>query len=496
MGKYYLGVDQGTTGVCAVLFDKNWKPVAKGYEEVNTYYPAPGHSEHDPIQIFEAVKTATAMALRNAKASPDDIIALGLDHEGESILLWDIETGKPVYPVIVWQDRRTAERAKEIAASHGDLIRERTMLSPDSYFSATKIEWVLKHIPEAAELQRKGRLLAGNMDAWLLFQMTGGICHATDASTASRTMLYNVNWQVWDPEICHIFGIDPAILPEVGDSFRHFGESDPDKFLGIKAPITALLNDQQAALLGQGCIKQGTVKTTYGTGCFMLMQTGTIPILSKNKLVPTVAWQAGDEQSFALDGGIYTAGSATRWLKNGLKIIKSAKECSDLALSVKDNGGLYFVPAFNGLAAPHWDPYATGMMIGLTPAITAAHVVRATSEAIAYQVADLAAAMEKDAGMPVTFMRCDGGAAGDKFLMQFQADMLGATLEVPTFTEASALGAALGAAIGMGEADLATAENLPRECCHYEPCISADQRASLLCNWHRAVERAKEWREH
>ncbi|MBE6595829.1 MAG: glycerol kinase GlpK [Ruminococcaceae bacterium] len=494
MAKYYLGIDQGTTGVTALLFDRHFVPIARGYREISQYYPAPGLSEHDPIQLYDAVCDATAAAMRTAGAAAGDIIAIGIDHEGESAMLWDKTTGKPVYPAIVWQDRRTAERAKELADTHGALFRERTALTPDSYFSATKLEWLLRHVPEARRLQKEDKLLAGNMDAWILWNMTGHRAHKTDASTASRTLLYNIETGAWDKELCDICGIDPKILPEVGDSMRRMGESDPKAFLGIKAPVTALLNDQQAALLGQGCVEKGMLKTTYGTGCFMLMHTGTAPIRSKNGLLTTVAWQREGQREYALDGGVYTAGSATQWLRDGLKIITSAKESGPLALSVKDNGGVYFVPAFTGLAAPHWDPYASGMMIGLNGGTTRAHIVRATSESIAYQVADLAVAMERDAGTVIRSMRCDGGATGDPFLMQFQADILNIPLEVPAFREATAQGSALAAAITLGDATPATARSLKRECKRYEPKMSREERETLLCQWHRAVERAKDWR--
>ena len=495
MSKYYLAIDQGTTGVTALLFDRQFSPVAKGYREISQYYPAPGHSEHDPIQLYDAVCDATAEAMRSAGAAAGDIIAIGIDHEGESAMLWDKTTGKSVYPAIVWQDRRTAARAEELAARHGELFRQKTSLTPDSYFSATKLEWLLRHVPDARRLQKEGKLLAGNMDAWILWNMTGRRAHKTDASTASRTLLYNIEAGAWDKELCDICGIDPTILPEVGDSMRPFGLTDPAAFLGIKAPITALLNDQQAALLGQGCVKKGMLKTTYGTGCFMLMHTGDAPIRSENGLLTTVAWQRNGVRSYALDGGVYTAGSATQWLRDGLKIITSAKESGPLALSVKDNGGVYFVPAFTGLAAPHWDPYASGMMIGLNGGTTRAHIVRATSESIAYQVADLATAMERDAGVSIQAMRCDGGAAGDRFLIQFQADMLGVPLEIPSFREATALGSALAAAVTLGEATPETARDLKRECKRFEPKMSLDQRDTLLHQWHRAVERAKAWRQ-
>ncbi|MBQ9802440.1 MAG: glycerol kinase GlpK [Clostridia bacterium] len=493
MSKYFLGIDQGTTGVTALLFDTDFNPVARGYREITQYYPQAGRVEHDPENIWEMLREATREAMQTAGAAPDDILAIGIDHEGESVALWDRETGKPVYPAIVWQDRRTATRAAELDATHGELFRAKTALTPDSYFSATKIEWILKNVSECDALLAKNRLIAGNMDAWMLYKMTGGKAHKTDASTASRTMLYNIESGAWDEELCAVCGIDRAILPEVGDSARDFGKCDPDAFLDISAPVCAMLNDQQAALLGQGCIKKGMLKTTYGTGCFMLMNTGNTPIRSENGLLTTVAWQINGKRTYALDGGIYIAGAATQWLRDGLGIISSAKESAPLALSVPDNGGVYFVPAFSGLAAPHWDPFAGGMMIGLTGGTTRAHIVRATEEAIAYQVTDLSAAMEKDAATPITLMRCDGGAVHDKFLMQFQADMLNIPLEIPSCAEATAQGSAFAAAVGAGLAKFEDAEKLFSVKTRYLPDMKDTVRAKLLHGWHRAVERAKGW---
>lgn len=493
MSKYFLGIDQGTTGVTALLFDKSFSPVGRGYCEIAQYYPQSGWVEHDPENLWSAVKSATDSAMKEAGAVPEDILAIGIDHEGESVLLWDRETGVPVYPAIVWQDKRTAERAAELDATFGDLFRERTALTPDSYFSATKIEWILQNVPECRTLLSQKRLIAGNMDAWFLYKMTGGKAHKTDASTASRTMLYHIENGTWDKKLCEILGIDVDILPEIGDSARLFGTADPDAFLGICAPITAMLNDQQAALLGQGCIQKGMVKTTYGTGCFMLMNTGDTPIRSQNGLVTTVAWQIDGKRTFALDGGIYIAGAATQWLRDGLGIISSAKESASLALSVPNNGGLYFVPAFSGLAAPHWDPYARGMMIGLTGGITRAHIVRATEEAIAYQVTDLITAMEKDTDTPITLMRCDGGAVHDQFLMQFQADMLNVPLEIPVCAEATALGVAFAAAVYVGMADFRDAEALFAPNARYVPHMGAEERERLRADWQRAMERARDW---
>jgi glycerol kinase len=489
MGKYFLGIDQGTTGVTAMLFDKKFDPAGRGYREIKQFYPQNGWVEHDPDDIWEAVKAATSAAMKEASASPTDIIAIGIDHEGESAMIWDKISGAPIYPAIVWQDKRTSVRASELEEKCGDLFRSKTALSPDSYFSATKIEWILKNNPTSRPI------LAGNMDAWMLYKMTGGKAHKTDASTASRTMLYNIEKGEWDAELCEIFCIDMGILPEIGDSARVFGRSAPDAFLGIDAPITAMICDQQAALLGQGCVRSGMLKTTFGTGCFILMNTGNRPVYSKNGLVTTVAWQMNGKRTYALDGGVYDAGTAIQWLRDGLGIINSASECSALATSVKDNGGVYFVPAFSGLGAPHHDPYARGTMIGLTRGTTRAHIVRAADEAMAYQVADLVKCMESDTSAPIALMRCDGGAVRDKFLMQFCADMLDIPIEIPDCTEATARGSAFAAAVGIGMANIADAENLFAVKTRYNPAMPAGERIRLQNEWRRAVERAKEWAE-
>ncbi|MBO5702095.1 MAG: glycerol kinase GlpK [Clostridia bacterium] len=491
MSKYFLGIDQGTTGVTALLCDKEFAPVSRGYCEIAQYYPESGWVEHDHEDIWQAVKSATAEAMKKASALPDDIIAIGIDHEGESILLWDSPSGRAVYPSIVWQDKRTSARAEELEAEYGELFRQKTALSPDSYFSATKIEWVLKNILECRDLLAEKRLLAGNNDAWILYKMTRGRAHKTDASTASRTMLYNIEKGEWDSELCEILGIDPSVLPEIGDSARIFGVSDPEEFLGISAPISAMLNDQQAALLGQGCVRKGMLKTTYGTGCFILINTGERPVYSDSGLITTVAWQIGGKRTFALDGGVYIAGAAIQWLRDGLGIIESPKDCEAICKSVPNNGGVYFVPAFSGLAAPHRAPDARGMITGLTRGTTRAHIVRAAEEAIAYQVTDLTEAVEKDTEFPITLMRCDGGAVRDGFLMQFQSDILNIPLEIPTCTEATARGAAFAAAVGVGMADISDAEKLFEAEKRYTPTMASDERLRLLNDWHRAVDRVK-----
>ena len=493
MKQYILGVDQGTTGITAILFDESWNAAGRGYREIRQFYPKAGWVEHDALNIWDACRAAVKEALEAAGADPQEIACIGLDHEGESVVMWDSLSGEPVSPAIVWQDRRTASAAEQLAEQHGGLIRERTGLMADSYFSALKYQWILEHVPAAKELLASGRLMAGNMDCWLVWKLTHGRLHITDASTASRTMLLNLETGNWDPDVLDILGIPAEILPEIRDSAGPFGETDPMDFLGIRAPITGILNDQQAALFGQTCFAPGMVKTTYGTGCFMLMNTGNAPVFSPNGILTTVAWQLDGKRSYALDGGIYISGAATQWLRDGLGIISSASETEALAEKAGSNGGVYFVPAFSGLAAPYWDSYARGMMIGITGGTTKEHIVRATLESTAYQVYDLLKLMQTDSRVDISVMRCDGGASANRFLMQFQADMLDIPIHVPEITDTTALGAAFMASIGAGlrtQRELAGCWKLA-SC--YEPRMGEDERQELLSSWHRAVERAQYW---
>lgn len=492
--KYYIGIDQGTTGVTAILFDRKWQQVARGYCEEKQIYPQTGWVEHDPEDIWLAVKTAVNQAMQKSDALPSEIICIGIDHEGESVVVWDRFTGQPIYNAIVWQDRRTARYCDTLNEKYGKIIREKTHLLVDSYFSATKIQWILDHVENARVWMKQERLLAGNMDAWLVWNMTNRRVHATDSSTASRTMLYDIQSQSWDQEILGLFQIDRTLLPDIRDSSADYGSADPTTFLGISAPISGVIVDQQAALIGQACIVPGRVKTTYGTGCFMLMNTEDQIVDSKNGILTTVAWRLKGKQTFALDGGIYISGAATQWLRDGLKIIRSATETEAMAQSITSTHGLFFVPAFSGLAAPYWDSYARGMMIGITCNTTREDIVRATLESTAYQVRDVLDLMEKDSQTAITIMRCDGGASSNEFLMQFQADIMGIPVEVPVITDTTALGAAFIAGLGIGEfnslSDVARAWKLARR---YEPRMSEDEQESLMHQWHRAVQRAQKW---
>ncbi len=494
--KFYMGLDQGTTGTTALLLDDQWNVAGKGNREHKQIYPKPGWIEHDPLEIWHAILDSVQMALNDAHARPEEIACIGLDNQGETVVVWDRLTGVPIYNAIVWQDRRTARYADSLTEKYGVLIREKTGLMIDSYFSATKIKWILDNAEGAKEKAKAGRLLAGTLDSWMIWKMTHGKVHVTDYSTASRTMLLNIHTGQWDDEILEILEIPKSMLPEICDSSMVYGHTDPLDFFGARIPISGSVVDQQAALFGQACYTPGSIKTTYGTGCFMLMNTGEKPVYSQNGLLTTVAWGLDGKMTFALDGGIYIAGAATQWLRDGLKIIESASQTEAMALEAGGNGGVYFVPAFAGLAAPHWDSYARGMIIGITGGTTREELVRATLESTAYQVKDNLDVMNMDASIPIEIMRADGGAVANNFLMQFQADILGIAVDLPEITETTALGAAYLAALGIGEFqsihDLESNWKLAKR---FEPKMSADERETLLYHWHKAVERSKNWIE-
>lgn len=497
MGKYYMGIDQGTTGTTTLLFDEEWNQAARGYEEHTQYYPQPGWVEHDPMEIWDKIRKTVSMALEQAGAGIDEVACIGLDNQGETVMLWDNVTGMPVYNAIVWQDKRTAREADTIAETYGEMIREKTGLIVDAYFSATKIKWIIDHVDGVKEKIARNRINAGTLDSWMIWKLTHGQVFVTDSSTASRTMLFNIHSGEWDDEILKALDIPRSILPEIRDSAEVYGKTDPLDFFGGRIPISGSLVDQQAALFGQACYEPGTVKTTYGTGCFMLMNTGDKPVYSKNGLLTTVGWGIDKGKlTFALDGGIYIAGAAVQWLRDKLKVITSASETQELAQSVEDTGGAFFVPAFAGLAAPHWDQYARGTIVGLTAGTTKEQLVRATLESIAYQVKDNLDVMVRDSGIPIEVMRVDGGAAVNEFLMQFQADILGIPVDVPVITETTALGAAYLAAYGIGEfRDLSEIKNRWKLHKRYEPHMDYETREHLLKKWHKAVERAKDWEE-
>jgi len=496
VAKYYLGIDQGTTGTTAIIFNEAWQVSGRGYSEHKQFYPKPGWVEHDPIEIWNKTKESVAAALNQANIEAADLRAIGLANQGETCMVWDRKTGEPIYNAIVWQDRRTARAADELKDECGDLVTRKTGLPVDAYFSALKLKWILDTVEGAWTKVEKRELLAGTLDTWLLWKMTGGETYLTDPSTASRTMLFNLRTRQWDDELLGIIGIPRSILPDIRETVGHFGNTSPAEFFEATVPIAGSVVDQAAALFGQACFRKGSVKTTYGTGCFMLMNTGNEPVKSRNGLITTAVWSIDKTVTFALDGGVYIAGAAIQWLRDGIEIIKDAAETEALANSVPDTGGVYFVPAFTGLAAPYWDQYARGMMIGITGGTTRAHIVRATLEAIAFQVAENLEVMRKDSGMPIDVMRADGGAVVNHFLMQFQADILGIPVEVPVIHETTALGAAYLAALGVGDID--NPDEISKKwklAQRYEPAITEDHRLQLMHQWKRTVARAGNWIE-
>ena len=492
--KYILALDQGTTSSRSIIFDKTGRIKAMAQKEFPQIFPKPGWVEHDPEAIWKTQLATAKAALRKAKLTAKQIAAIGITNQRETTLLWDRETGRPIHHAIVWQDRRTAKDCDRLkAAGHAPAIRRKTGLVIDAYFSATKIAWLLKHVKGARALAREGRLAFGTIDTWLIWKLTGGTVHVTDASNASRTMLYNLRTGDWDAELLKLFKVPRSVLPEVRGSSEVLGETN---LLGGRTPIAGIAGDQQAALFGQCCTRPGMVKNTYGTGCFMLMQTGPKPIVSKNNLLSTVAWRIGDRTEFALEGSIFIAGAVTQWLRDGLGFFKNATEIEKLAASVKDNGDVYLVPAFAGLGAPHWDQHARGVLCGLTRGATKAHIARAALEGIAYQVRDVLAAMEADAGLSLKELRVDGGASANNLLMQFQSDLLNVPVVRPRVTETTALGAAYLAGLAVGywqsKTDIAQQWQQDRR---FAPQMKPTTRRTLVAGWDKALNRAKDWED-
>ena len=495
MERYLLALDQGTTSSRCILFNRQGEAVSKVQREFSQIFPREGWVEHDATEIWASQMGVALEAMLLKGIGADEIAAIGITNQRETTVVWEKETGKPICNAIVWQCRRTAELCEELKRQGlEETVRARTGLLIDPYFSATKLRWILDQVPGAQSRAEKGELLFGTVDSWLIYQLTGGRVHATDPSNAARTMLFNIHTMQWDEELLRIFRIPACMLPRVLPSSGIFGYTDPALF-GKSIPIAGVAGDQQAALFGQCGFASGDAKNTYGTGGFLLMNTGDRPITPKQGLLSTVGWQIGERTSYVLEGSVFVCGAVIQWLRDGLGIIDSASECAALAMSVKDNGGVYFVPAFSGLGAPHHDPYARGMVIGLTRGTTRAHIVRAADEAMAYQVADLAKLMEKDTATPITLMRCDGGAVRDKFLMQFGADMMNIPIEIPDCTEATVRGAAFAAAVGLGFADINDAESLFSVKTRYIPTMNEENRTRLQNEWHRAIERAKKWQE-
>ena len=494
--KYIVALDQGTTSSRAVVVDENGKVVSVHGMEFPQIYPQPGWVEHDPAQILSSQVESLKKAVEKAAIDPKDILGIGITNQRETTIIWDKATGKPVCNAIVWQCRRTAaeiERLKAEGAS--EIIRKKTGLIPDAYFCGSKIQWILRNVPGTRVAAQAGELLFGTVDTWLIWNLTREHAHVTDVSNASRTMLFNIHTMDWDQELLDLMEIPHMLLPKVVDSSGVVGMLDKS-ILGVEIPIAGIAGDQQAALFGQACYEKGMVKTTYGTGGFLLMQTGTEAVESENGLLTTVAWRMGGKTEYALEGSVFVAGASIQWLRDEMKLISSAAESEEVALSVPDTAGVYVVPAFTGMGAPYWDMYGRGAIVGLTRGAGRAHIVRATLEAIAFQNADVMDAMTRDSGIPLSQMRADGGASANGFLMQFQADVLGIPVVRPAVTETTAMGAAYlaGLAVGVWESREQVAA-LWRTDRIFQPQWSEDQRAERLRQWHRAVLRAMSWAE-
>ena len=490
--KHILALDQGTTSSRAIVFDHRGRIVASAQREFRQIFPQPGWVEHDAQEIWKTQLDVARLALRKASLTAKDIAAIGITNQRETTVVWERATGKPICNAIVWQDRRTAAACDRLKA-HGlaPMIRRKTGLVVDAYFSATKLQWILHHIPGVKKRAQAGELAFGTIDSWLVWKLTDGRCHVTDASNASRTMLFNIHTGKWDDELLRLFSVPRAMLPDVRSSSEVYGETN---LLGGAIPIAGIAGDQQAALFGQVCTRPGMVKNTYGTGCFMLMHTGGKPNASKNHLLTTVAWRLGNRTEYALEGSIFIAGAVVQWLRDGLGLIKSSGEIEALAAQVPDNGGVHLVPALAGLGAPHWDAAARGLIIGLTRGTTRAHIARAALEGIAYQVADVLHAMENDAGIKLKELRVDGGACANNLLMQFQADLLGVPVVRPRVAETTALGAAYLAGLAVGfwkdQKEIAAHWEADRR---FIPATKPVGRKQLLADWTRALARAKNW---
>jgi glycerol kinase len=487
-GRVVLSLDEGTTGATSVAIGVDGMVRGKGYAEIAQHFPQPGWVEHDADEIWTAVQESARQALAAAGAGPRDVVAIGITNQRETLVVWDRRTLKPLTRAIVWQDRRTAAECVRLrGAGHEERVREVTGLVIDPYFTATKLAWVMRNVPGAKDAA------VGTVDSWLVARLSAGKDHLTDASNASRTLLFDIGRGVWSEEMADLFGVSLANLPEVRDSSGEISRSEPESFGGIDAPITGIAGDQQAALFGQACTTVGMAKNTYGTGSFVLVQTGADRVSSKSGMLTTVAWRRAGRLSYALEGAIFITGAALQWLRDGLGIIGSAAEAGPLAASVPDAGGVFMVPAFVGLGAPYWDPFARGTIVGLTRGSGRAQLVRAAVEAMAYQTNDVVKAMEGDTSRPFKELRVDGGASVMDALCQFQSDLLGIPVRRPGQTETTALGAAFLAGLGAGlwsDSDLNGLWKLDRE---FEPAISRDQAETLQAQWRRAVERSRRW---
>jgi len=494
MSKYILSFDQGTTSSRAIIFDKKGAVKAVAQKEFTQIFPQPGWVEHDGNEIWYTQLGVATEVILKAGLTIHDIAAIGITNQRETTLVWDRHTHQPIYNAIVWQDRRTSEYCDELKQlGHAVNIQQRTGLVIDAYFSATKLKWILDNVEGARQRAEKGDLCFGTVDSWLLFKLTNGKAHATDVTNASRTMLFNIHSLKWDEELLKLFDIPAAMLPEVKSSSEVYGYTE-EILTAVRIPVCGIAGDQQAALFGQMCIKPGMVKNTYGTGCFMLMNTGDKPVLSKNNLLTTIAWKISNKTTYALEGGVFIGGAVVQWLRDGLGIIKASSDVEKLAASVKDNGGVYFVPAFAGLGAPYWNQFARGTMLGITRGTTAAHIARASVESIALQTMDVLHAMNADASLPIKELRVDGGATANDLLMQYQSNLLDCKVIRPKITETTALGAAYlaGLAIGFWK-DTNEIENYWEAEKNFVPQMKEEERQKEIHQWEKAIKAAQVW---
>ncbi|GAB2623603.1 glycerol kinase GlpK [Belliella aquatica] len=496
MPQYILSLDQGTTSSRAIVFDKKGQIISVAQKDFKQHFPKSGWVEHDPQEIWATQSAVMIESLANEGIKVSEIAAIGITNQRETTVVWDRKTGKPLYNAIVWQDRRTSAYCDELKAEgKAEVIAKKTGLILDAYFSATKIKWILDNVEGARDRAEKGELAFGTIDTWLIWKLTSGKTHATDISNASRTMIYNIHEEKWDQELLQLFDIPENMLPEVKESSELIGETSGD-ILSHKIPISGVAGDQQAALFGQLCTQAGMAKTTYGTGCFLVMNTGEKPVTSQNKLLTTVAWKINGKINYALEGSVFIGGAAIQWLRDGMEMFGHAKESEKLAISLEDNDGVYFVPALSGLGAPHWDQDARGAFFGITRGTTIAHMTRAALEAIAYQVNDVLSAMEKDSGEVTKELRVDGGATANNFLMQFQSDILECKITRPKIIETTAIGAAFLAGLAVGfwkdEEELKSLWEVDKS---FEPNMEKEKVEKYLHFWHKAVERSKNWVE-
>ena len=496
MSKYILSLDQGTSSSRAVLFNTDLTIVGIKQKEYEQIYPKPGWVEHDPEVIWQSQYDVILDLFKDIKVSPSEVAAIGITNQRETTIVWDKNTGEPIYNAIVWQDKRTSDYCSKLKnEGYCDLIRKSTGLVIDSYFSATKVNWILNNVAGAREKAEKGELLFGTVDSWLIWKLTEGKTHITDYSNASRTLLFNIRTLKWDDELLNIFDVPASMLPEVVPLSGLVAKASQNLFGGVEIPIAGIAGDQQAALFGQGCFTKGTAKNTYGTGCFMLMNTSEQIVQSKSGLLSTIAWNIDGKVDYALEGSVFIAGAAIKWLKEGLKLIKDAKDTQTIAEDLIGNENVYVVPAFSGLGAPHWDMYARGAILGLTLGVTDKHIVKATIEALAYRTKDVLDAMSKDSGIELAELNVDGGASVNNYLMQFQADILNTRVDRPTIVETTALGAAglAGIAVGLWTKEGFRDKKLKEKT--FEVKMGADERNKLYKGWLKAVEKAKGWVE-